>query len=155
MLSSFIVSFFLLPFMLTGDLRETAYRPGLSQPPEDPPLCFSSFHTASAKEVIESRGKVWLPKPRTYCGENEYSIRPHKPNSVGATPASATNAPTPQTRVLAERSPVYERGGECDLDTGGDCKGLPTPQTLPYQALNGMVYMAVLCLEMGRYRRVV
>ena len=25
-----------------------------------------------------------------YCGENEYSIRPHKPNPVGATPTSAT-----------------------------------------------------------------
>ena len=38
-------------------------------------------------------GRVWLPKPRIYSGENEYSLRPHKPNSVGATPTSATKLP--------------------------------------------------------------
>lgn len=35
----------------------------------------------------------WLPKPRTYGGENEYSIWPHKPDSVGATPTPATKKP--------------------------------------------------------------
>ena len=52
------------------------------------------------KKVPARRGGLNGAK---YCGENEYSIRPHKPNSVGATPASATNAPTPQASMFAER----------------------------------------------------
>ena len=52
-------------------------------------------------------------------------------------------------RILAAVRSVISRGRECDRDTGVVCKGLPAPQTLPHQALNGMVYMAALCLEMG------
>ena len=33
---------------------------------------------------------VWLPTSGIYSGENEYSLRPHKPDSVGATPTPAT-----------------------------------------------------------------
>ena len=32
----------------------------------------------------------WLPKPHIYSGEKKSSIWPHKPDSVGAVPTSAT-----------------------------------------------------------------
>ena len=120
--------FSLLSFLL-GDLRETAYRPRRCNRLKTHRCALPSFHTASAKEDKRSRGKVWLPKPRTYCGENEYSIRPHKPNSVGATPASATNLPKRESgvanRLLAERTFVYGRGREWLGRPTRDCKGLP------------------------------
>ena len=47
-------------------------------------------YIAGVEFVNTSRGMEWLPKPRIYGGENEYSIWPHKPDSVGATPTPAT-----------------------------------------------------------------
>lgn len=93
----------------------------------------------------------WQPKPGAYSGENEYSIRPHKPNSVGATPTSATNVPMPQTIVLAERSVVIH-AENVFATQAGIARACPRhKRSTPYQALNGMVHMAVLCLEMGFY----
>lgn len=71
---------------------------------------------------------AWRPKRGKYCGENEYSIRPHKPNPVGATPTPATNAPKRKsgiaTRLLAERTFVYGRGREWLGRPTRNCKGL-------------------------------
>lgn len=63
-------------------------------------------------------GMAWLPKPH-YGGENEYSLRPHKPNSVGATPTPATRLPSHAAisddfRVFAARGKIL-CGGAHDV----------------------------------------
>lgn len=53
-----------------------------------------------------------------YCGENEYSLRPHKPDFVGATPTSATKWETLYaTQALNEPGvmPLLMLGG-CAFD---------------------------------------
>ena len=80
-------------------------------------------------EQTVSPRMAWRPKRGKYGGENEYSIWPHKPNSVGATPTSATKLPNP---LCGDSYPI-DSGEETQHEVRGewlgrptrDCKGLP------------------------------